>query len=104
MVQFEKPKGDPSAWPKPATTVLSPYLKFGCLSARLFWAKLHQVRPCLSWAGLPMPHNIMQSDAASCQGWPADLGCPQPLLSAKELTCSSQQGGLEEHPQASAIT
>eukprot|EP00891_Asterochloris_glomerata_P003329 jgi/Astpho2/3329/e_gw1.00054.36.1_t len=43
VVQFEKPKGDPSAWPKPATTVLSPYLKFGCLSARLFWAKLHQI-------------------------------------------------------------
>ena len=46
---------------------------------------------------------IMQTDAASCQGWPADLGCPQPLLSAKELPCRSQHGGLEEHPQASAI-
>ncbi|XP_078177322.1 DNA photolyase family protein isoform X2 [Carex rostrata] len=27
VVQFEKPKGDPSAFLKPATTVLSPYLK-----------------------------------------------------------------------------
>lgn len=27
MANFEKPKGDPSAYLKPATTVLSPYLK-----------------------------------------------------------------------------
>lgn len=27
MANFEKPKGDPSAYVKPATTVLSPYLK-----------------------------------------------------------------------------
>jgi deoxyribodipyrimidine photolyase len=31
---FEKPATDPSAFEKPATTVLSPYLKFGCLSPR----------------------------------------------------------------------
>jgi cryptochrome len=28
---------------RPATTVLSPYLKFGCLSARLFHSRLLQV-------------------------------------------------------------
>jgi hypothetical protein len=27
VAKFEKPKGDPSAFLKPATTVLSPYLK-----------------------------------------------------------------------------
>jgi cryptochrome len=38
---FEKPKGNPAAFsPRPATTVLSPYLKFGCLSARTFHAQL----------------------------------------------------------------
>ena len=42
VVQFEKPKGNPAAI-EPATTVLSPYLKFGCVSARLFYAKLIQV-------------------------------------------------------------
>ena len=68
VVQFEKPKGDPSAWPKPATTVLSPYLKFGCLSARLFWAKLHQVRPCASWTGLPLLQYMWQFGAASMAG------------------------------------
>ncbi|EPS64244.1 hypothetical protein M569_10537, partial [Genlisea aurea] len=35
--KFEKPKGDPSAFLSPATTVLSPYLKFGCLSSRYFY-------------------------------------------------------------------
>ncbi|KAF6258816.1 6-4 photolyase [Scenedesmus sp. NREL 46B-D3] len=37
---FEKPKTDPSAFVRPATTVLSPHLKFGCLSARLFHQRL----------------------------------------------------------------
>ena len=32
MAKFEKPKGDPSAFLKPATTVLSPYLKVSELS------------------------------------------------------------------------
>ncbi|KAK9804209.1 hypothetical protein WJX72_001282 [[Myrmecia] bisecta] len=43
VVQFEKPKGDPAAFLKPATTVLSPYLKFGCISPRLFFAQLHAI-------------------------------------------------------------
>ncbi|CAI5500695.1 unnamed protein product [Closterium sp. Naga37s-1] len=40
---FEKPKGDPSALAPPATTVLSPYLKFGCLSSRLMYARIQEV-------------------------------------------------------------
>ncbi|CAM6085647.1 unnamed protein product [Calypogeia fissa] len=43
VAEFEKPKGDPTAFIKPATTCLSPYLKFGCVSARLFCHKLLQV-------------------------------------------------------------
>ncbi|GAX79468.1 hypothetical protein CEUSTIGMA_g6909.t1 [Chlamydomonas eustigma] len=43
VAAFEKPMTDPSAFEKPATTVLSPYLKFGCLSARLFHAELLKV-------------------------------------------------------------
>ncbi|KAL2623440.1 hypothetical protein R1flu_003645 [Riccia fluitans] len=38
--EFEKPKGDPTAFLKPATTCLSPYFKFGCVSARLFYSRL----------------------------------------------------------------
>jgi cryptochrome len=44
VAAFEKPKGDPSAFIKPATTVLSPHLKFGCLSPRLFYYQLQKVR------------------------------------------------------------
>uniref|UniRef100_A0A1J3II97 (6-4)DNA photolyase n=7 Tax=Noccaea caerulescens TaxID=107243 RepID=A0A1J3II97_NOCCA len=43
VANFEKPKGDPSAFLKPATTVLSPYLKFGCLSSRYFYQCLQSV-------------------------------------------------------------
>ncbi|WCJ40620.1 Cryptochrome-1 [Euphorbia peplus] len=43
VANFEKPKGDPSAFIKPATTVLSPYLKFGCLSSRYFYQCLLDV-------------------------------------------------------------
>ncbi|CAA6666361.1 unnamed protein product [Spirodela intermedia] len=43
VANFEKPKGDPSAFMKPATTVLSPYLKFGCLSSRLFYQSVQEI-------------------------------------------------------------
>lgn len=39
---FEKPKTSPNSL-SPSTTVLSPYLKFGCLSARLFYQRLKQI-------------------------------------------------------------
>ncbi|XP_018586695.2 cryptochrome circadian regulator 5 [Scleropages formosus] len=39
---FEKPQTSPNAL-TPSTTVLSPYLKFGCLSARTFWWRLDDV-------------------------------------------------------------
>lgn len=41
IAKFEKPQTSPNAL-EPSTTVLSPYLKFGCLSPRLFWYKLHE--------------------------------------------------------------
>ena len=44
VCDFEKPKGNPASFdPEPATTVLSPYLKFGCLSSRLFYHRLQEV-------------------------------------------------------------
>lgn len=39
---FEKPKTVPTCI-KPDTTALSPYLKFGCLSARLFYHELMDI-------------------------------------------------------------
>lgn len=40
--EFEKPKTAPNSI-EPSTTVLSPYITFGCLSARLFFHKLKAV-------------------------------------------------------------
>lgn len=39
---FEKPKTSPNSL-DPSTTVLSPYLKFGCLSSRLFYKELKAI-------------------------------------------------------------
>ncbi|KAK9923226.1 hypothetical protein M0R45_031655 [Rubus argutus] len=53
VANFEKPKGDPSAFLKPATTVLSPYLKFGCLSSRYFYTCLQDVHKNVKRHTLP---------------------------------------------------
>ncbi|XP_055541218.1 cryptochrome-1 [Wyeomyia smithii] len=42
VCSFEKPKTAPNSI-QPSTTVLSPYVKFGCLSSRLFMKELQQV-------------------------------------------------------------
>ncbi|RNA42711.1 6-4 photolyase [Brachionus plicatilis] len=42
ICSFEKPNTSPNSL-APSTTVLSPYLKFGCLSARKFYWRLKQV-------------------------------------------------------------
>jgi len=42
VARFEKPNTAPNSL-EPSTTVLSPYLKFGCLSARLFYQKLKEI-------------------------------------------------------------
>lgn len=42
VAAFEKPKTSPNSL-EPSTTVLSPYLKFGCLSSRLFYKQLSDI-------------------------------------------------------------
>jgi cryptochrome len=42
---FSKPHTSPTAWPKASTTQLSPYFKFGCLSPRLFFERVRELRP-----------------------------------------------------------
>ncbi|XP_067002290.2 cryptochrome-1 [Anabrus simplex] len=41
LCKFEKPNTSPNSL-EPSTTVLSPYLKFGCLSARMFYYRLRE--------------------------------------------------------------
>ncbi|KAM6400264.1 cryptochrome-2-like [Rhynochetos jubatus] len=42
VCSFKKPETEPT-WLSPSTTVLSPYLKFGCRSVRTFWWWLEEV-------------------------------------------------------------
>lgn len=42
ICDFEKPNTSPNSL-EPSTTVLSPYLKFGCLSSRLLFKRLNEV-------------------------------------------------------------
>ncbi|XP_037960196.1 cryptochrome-2 isoform X2 [Teleopsis dalmanni] len=42
VINFEKPNTAPNSL-EPSTTVLSPYLKFGCLSSRLFYQRLTDI-------------------------------------------------------------
>lgn len=42
VCHFEKPKTSPNSL-SPSTTVLSPYISFGCLSARTFWWRLTDI-------------------------------------------------------------
>lgn len=42
VCSFEKPQTSPNSL-MPSTTVLSPYVTFGCLSARSFWWRLAEV-------------------------------------------------------------
>jgi len=43
VANFEKPKTSPAAFEPASTTVLSPYLKFGCVSPRHFYLELQEV-------------------------------------------------------------
>ncbi len=42
IAAFQKPQTSPNSL-EPSTTVLSPYIKFGCVSVRLFYERLMQV-------------------------------------------------------------
>lgn len=54
VCRFEKPQTSPTSL-SPSTTILSPYITFGCLSARLFWWKLTEVYQGVSVPVAP-PH------------------------------------------------
>lgn len=69
---FEKPNTSPNSL-QPSTTVLSPYLKFGCLSARLFYKELCAIlrsnpkhsKPPVSLVGQVMWREFYYVSAAS---------------------------------------
>eukprot|EP00899_Mesostigma_viride_P013301 jgi/Mesvir1/21972/Mv08637-RA.1 len=58
VVAFDKPKTDPTAL-TPSTTVLSPYMKFGCLSARTFYWRLHDIEARAKGGGTQPPVSLL---------------------------------------------
>lgn len=72
ICKFEKPKTAPNSI-EPSTTVLSPYITFGCLSSRLFYHKLKEVlnkaenysKPPISLMGQLMWREFYYTAAAS---------------------------------------
>ena len=72
VAAFEKPKTSPNSL-EPSTTVLSPYLKFGCLSSRLFYKQLNDIlkrqtkhsKPPVSLMGQLMWREFYYTAAAS---------------------------------------
>lgn len=69
---FEKPKTSPNSL-QPSTTVLSPYIKFGCISSRLLYSDLQKVlkkskkhtRPPVSLIGQLLWREFFYTAAAS---------------------------------------
>ncbi|MEQ2280007.1 hypothetical protein AMECASPLE_015068, partial [Ameca splendens] len=53
VCSFEKPQTSPNSL-SPSTTVLSPYITFGCLSARTFWWRLTEVYQGRKHSGPPV--------------------------------------------------
>jgi deoxyribodipyrimidine photolyase len=100
VCEFEKPKGNPAKFEPPATTVLSPYMKFGCLSCRLFWHRIQEVyaagdghtKPPTSLEGQLLWRECaasMRSSVMSCAAFGARLAL---LCSAGlQLTCDACQ-------------
>ncbi|KAJ3005293.1 hypothetical protein HKX48_000764 [Thoreauomyces humboldtii] len=43
VAKFEKPKTSPAAFMPPQTTLMSPYLKFGCISVRYFHQRVQDI-------------------------------------------------------------
>ncbi|KAH3886395.1 hypothetical protein DPMN_010401 [Dreissena polymorpha] len=54
---FEKPETDPNSL-EPSTSVLSPYLKFGCLSPRLFYNRLAEIYKCKNHSQSPFFYTV----------------------------------------------
>ncbi|NXL00343.1 CRY2 protein, partial [Mesembrinibis cayennensis] len=79
---FKKPETEPTSL-SPSTTVLSPYLKFGCLSVRTFWWRLDDVyqgrehsRPPVSLHGQLLWREFFYTAGASIPNFDRMIGNP----------------------------
>ena len=77
---FEKPKTKPNSL-EPSTTVLSPYLKFGCVSVRTFWHELKKIegqvsKPPTSLLGQLLWREFYYTSAFCCPNYDQMEGNP----------------------------
>ncbi|NXC78535.1 CRY2 protein, partial [Anhinga anhinga] len=79
---FKKPETEPNSL-SPSTTVLSPYLKFGCLSVRTFWWRLDEIyqgrehsRPPVSLHGQLLWREFFYTAGASVPNFDRMVGNP----------------------------
>ncbi len=76
VCKFEKPNTEPNSL-KPSTTVLSPYLKFGCLSSRRFYYELKDIyskcgsysKPPVSLEGQLLWREFFYANAATIENY-----------------------------------
>lgn len=80
ICEFEKPNTSPNSI-EPSTTVLSPYIKFGCLSSRLFYQRIKNVykgskhsKPPVSLEGQMIWREFYYSAAAATPNFDKMIG------------------------------
>ncbi|XP_039952841.1 cryptochrome-2 [Bactrocera tryoni] len=113
VAAFEKPNTAPNSL-EPSTTVLSPYLKFGCLSARLFHQRLMSIlkrqtkhsKPPVSLLGQLLWREFYYTAAASEPNFDRMLGnkfCMQIPWETNEVHLSAWTNGRTGYPFIDAI-
>ncbi|XP_017469330.1 PREDICTED: cryptochrome-1 [Rhagoletis zephyria] len=113
VAAFEKPNTSPNSL-EPSTTVLSPYLKFGCLSARLFHQRLMTVlkrhpkhsKPPVSLLGQLLWREFYYTAAASEPNFDRMIGnkfCMQIPWESNEAHLAAWTHGRTGYPFIDAI-
>ena len=101
---FEKPKTKPNSL-EPSTTVLSPYLKFGCVSVRTFWHELQKIerqvsQPPTSLTGQLLWREFYYASAFCCPNFDQMKG--NPICRQIDWIEPDLQGGLDASPNPPA--
>jgi cryptochrome len=111
--KFSKPDTEPNSL-KPSTTVLSPYLKFGCLSPRKFYYELKEVyakntnhtKPPVSLEGQLLWREFFYANAATIENFSQMKGnriCKQINWSKNDEYLNAWKDGRTGYPFIDAI-
>ncbi|XP_041976072.1 cryptochrome-1 [Aricia agestis] len=112
VCSFEKPNSSPNSI-EPSTTVLSPYISHGCLSAKLFYHKLKEVEsgmkhtmPPVSLMGQLMWREFYYTAGAGTKNFDKMVGnavCTQIPWGKNEAHLKAWAGGKTGYPFVDAI-